>query len=350
MTGKIGAQEFLKESGLFSLNFSSFTVGFAAKVKDCYSFYIPNFFSSNTRDGEKEMENDFKKGLKSFIVNYLIEWFKYIKTTKKGAENEDDFLRKLSTVEQDIAESKIFAKVVLQKGRETFKVPANNSCFNIMRLGNCLGVGIEGEHKGGIAALKALMANIDSMFCPQIFMESISSWIHLSGRRESNSNDKIVDFSHIIDQLKTSLPDIAFSMKGEMADGIIEAYKESGRKEFCVGDYCGISVYARITHGENLDKTNIRSVDYYSNDVRIWREGNVQNLQGLEYKFKDAQDLALVLSVRNSFPSWSSMRSIDDKFENHKEQWNMKVVAAMINTQLRCMLMRSFINSQRKQQ
>lgn len=348
MAGQIGAQEFLRESGLFSMNFSSLTVGFEAKVKDCYPFYIPNFFSRNARDGEKEMRDDFEKTFSTFIANYLIEWFKFMQTKKGGIDNENDFLRKLSTVERDIVKSKIFTEVVLQKGRVMFEVSANRSCFNIMRFGDCLGVGFESEHKGGVAAIEVLRADIDSMFRPQLFMESISSWIPLPGRRERNNNDEIVDFSYIFDQLRTSLPDVTFSMKGEIVDGIISAYKESGRKEFCAGNYCGIPIYARITHGENLDKTNIRSANYYSNDVRIWREGNVQNLQNLEYRFKDAQDLALVLSVRNSLPSWSSIDSIDDNFENHEEQWNMKVVAAMINTQLRCMLMRSFINSQRK--
>lgn len=349
MTDQISAQEFLKESSLFSLSSLGFIVDFAVKVKDCYSFYIPNFFSRNTNSDEKEMENVFEKKLREFIANYLIEWFKYMKTKKNGIDNEDDFLRKVSAVEHDISKNKIFAEVVLQRGRKMFEVSANKSCLNIMRFGNCLGVGFESEHKSGVAAIEALRTNMNNMFRPQIFMESISSWIPLSGRRESNSNDEIIDLYSIIDQLKTSLPGIIFHMKGEIVEGIIQAYKESGRKEFCVGNYCGITVYARITHGENLDRTNIRSANYCSNDARIWREGNVQNYQDREHKFKDPQDLALVLSVRNSLPSRHSIDSIDDNFDNHAEQRNMMAVAAMINTQLRCMMMRSFLDSQRKQ-
>lgn len=334
MTDQISAQEFLRESSLFSLNFSGFTVGFEAKIKDDYSFYIPNFFSRYARGGEKEMENDFEETLRSFIVNYLIEWFKYIKTQKGGIDNESDFLRKLSRVTQDIRSSKMFTEVVFKKERATFQVTANKSFFDIMRFGDCLGMKLNGEHKGGAVALEALMANRDNMFCPQLFMESISSWIPLEGRNDENGNDKIVDFSHMIDQLRTSLPEITFGMKGEMAEGIVDAYKGGGKKDFCIGDYCGVPVHARITHGENLNKTDIRSADYYSNDVRIWREGNVQSLQNLEYRFKDAQGLAFVLSVRNSLPSPFSINSIDDQFENHEEQWRMKAVASMINTQL----------------
>ncbi|KKP58057.1 MAG: hypothetical protein UR60_C0036G0015 [Candidatus Moranbacteria bacterium GW2011_GWF2_34_56] len=338
-----------KEPNFFSLSSMPAIVGFKAVEESRYPFYIPNFFLGYTRKSEEERRSDFESTLKTFIAKYLTEWFKYMRIEKGGVKDEDDFLLKLSAISDDISKSNIFSAVVSKKNIATFNVPANKSVFNITKIGDCLGIKLESEHKGGMAAIESMRTDMDTIFRPQLFMESISSWIPLSGRRESNSNDEIVDFSHMIDQLRISLPSAIINGKGEVADGIVGAYKESGRKEFCVGDYCGVPIYARITHGENLDKTNIRSTNYYSNDVRIWRTGNVQNLQGLEYRFKDSQDLALVLSVRNSLPSWSSIDSIEDNFKNHEEQWRMKAVAAMINTQLQCMLMRPYINSQKKQ-
>ncbi|MFZ2153828.1 MAG: hypothetical protein WAV16_01240 [Candidatus Moraniibacteriota bacterium] len=336
-----------KEPNFFSLDSTFARVGFKATAERRYPFYIPNFFLGDSRKSEGERRSDFEITLTIFTAKYLVEWFKYMRKEKGGVKDEDDFLWKLSSISGDISKSDIFSIIVLKKDRATFEVSANKSVFNIMKIGDSLGIKLEGEHKSGMFAIESMRANLDSMLLPQLFMESISSWIPLSGRCESNSNDQIIDFSHMIDQLKISLPDITINGKGEVTDGIIGAYKESGRKEFRVGDYCGIPVYARITHGENLDKTNIRSADYYSNDVRIWRAGNVQNFQGLEYKFKDAQDLALVLSVRNSLPSWSSIDSIDGNFKNHNEQCRMKIVAAMINTQLQCMLMRPHVSQQK---
>ncbi|EKE22086.1 MAG: hypothetical protein ACD_7C00056G0002 [uncultured bacterium] len=337
-----------KEPKFFSLNSMPTIVGFKAVEESRYPFYIPNFFLGYMRKSEEERRIDFESTLRKFTAKYLAEWFKYMRTEKGGVKDGDDFLLKLSAISDDISKSNIFSAVVSKKGSATFEVSANKSVFNIIRIGDCLGIKLEGEHKGGIAAIESMRADMDTIFRPQLFMESISSWIPLLGEGEKNGNGRIIDFSQVIEQLEISLPEISFGLRGEIVDGIVEAYKESGRKEFCVGDYCGIPIYARITHGENLDKTNIRSADYYSNDVRIWRSGNVHYLQHLNYRFKDANDLALVLSVRNSLPSWSSIDSIDDNFKNHEEQWHMKTVAAMINTQLQCMLMRPYIASQAK--
>ena len=180
--------------------------------------------------------------------------------------------------------------------------------------------------------------------CPQIFLKSISSWMSLSNRFENGGN--VVDFS-LVNQLNTFFPEIHWNCKeADAIDNIIKAYKISGREEFCIGDYCGVKIYARITHGETLDKSDIRSADYYANDVRIWREGNVQKLSQFQYGFKDVSELALVLSVKSSLSSLGTSGPVDEKFDNHQEQSDMRKVAAMVNVQLRCMAMRSSMNSQ----
>lgn len=349
MISQISAQDFLKESGLFSLGFSNFTVGFRLEVEDSYSFYIPNFFSINRKDTDEERKKDFDNAFSLFITEYLIAWYAHVKTQKDGLRDEDYFLRKLSSVSNDISNNGVFSEVVSRKKSTKFEVVANKSVFNIMRFGDCLGVQLQEGHKGGTAAIETLRANRDNMFCPQLFIKSISSWMLLPVKRVINGNDKIVDFSWVINRLNIILKGIQWSGKWEdVVSGIIEIYKENSREGFCVGNYCGIPIYARITHGEDIDKTDIRSTNYYPDDVRIWRSGNVQTSQNLKYKFKDSTGLSLVLSVKNSLPSIYSSNPVDDKFKNHKDQLDMKAVGAIINTQLHCMMMQTFMESQIK--
>lgn len=335
MSNQADVVKFLgEESKLFFPSDSSFRVGFDFIAED-YNFYVPRFFLQNNRFTREQQRCDFEYNLNSLILDYAIELFYQIKKEGKVIDDERLFLYKLGRNPLKNLD-RISTKVVLENKEVEITVEFVKTVFIIKRFGDCLGIKIKGKHDRGIAAIEAIertWLKDGSPSCPQSFAKSISSWFFIPTITEGNS--EIIDFLWAFDKLRTYFP--AVSWNDNPAEAIIGAYKINHPVGVAVGNYYGISIFAKLVHAEVTDVEDIRHAKHPDlADAKKWRRGNVYVLPNSKYRLDDCEGLALVLTVKNSLPGGSDL--IAEDFDNYQDQLDMKNAAAMIQMQLLCMM------------
>jgi len=323
-----------EESRFFSPDDSIFRVGFDI-IKEDYNFYVPRFFLQNSRSTKEQQKCNFEYNLNSLILDYAIELFYQIKKEGKVIDDERSFLHKLGRNPLRNLD-RISAKVIFENKEAEIEIEFVKTVFKVKRFGDCLGIKIVGKHDRGIAAIEAIerfWLKDGSPSCPLSFVKSVASWFFIPTVDEGNG--EIIDFLWAFDKLRTYFP--AISWNDNPAESIIGAYKINHPIGVLVGNYYGISIFAKLVHTEvsNVEDPRHSECSDFAN-VKKWRRGNVYVLSDSKYRLDDCDGLALALTVKNSLPGGSDLIAVD--FDNYQDQLDVKNAAAMIQMQLLCMM------------
>lgn len=334
-----------EETRLFWKPLSAFNVTFEVREKNDFPFYIPSFFPTDEKLDKENALQHFEKEIRNFLRRYLVAWFKYVEKEKDGIRDISTFMFKVMEYFERISTEKLYKKIVTEQGAGVIDVPANNSVIEIMKFGTSLGIKVSGKsnHKGGIGALW-LMAEEDFgvKMTPRFFAESITSSFALRGMsKESTKPTKelTVCFEDVQTRIKRYLPDIVWIRSA--ADIIISAYKEMKHPGQKIGMLHGVPIFASLTH---LYPEGIQQEDYADkNNAIIYRKGNVSKEGSSIIHFDEGYDLALMLSVKNSFSN--PTEKIAGVFDNHLEQEKIKNIGTSIHVSLLNMMLNCQLGS-----
>jgi hypothetical protein len=326
----------LEKSGLFSGSNDSFFAKPEVILMKDFRFWLPNCFCFEKRGHEEDVQlKNFKYKIQSFFKRFFEAWAKYMHQVKevdweKHAFAMTDFFVGLDT-------EKLFRE--LQPGEKAVEiaVPVTDAVFSFRRFGDILAFDIsrvrqeKEDHVAGRKVIESLCRDVDPNNNQGVYelVRGVRVSVSLPYERVSNSAKKKFDFKEISEMIRASLPYVV-KINFAPASSLIEKYTDIDRQGMFVSRYFSFGIYAKLVHKDAKGKEDISSEHYrYAEQARIWRSGNVEELDGHTYAFKEGDDLILVLSLESSLPDSTFLveASTDSKF--HGEQFALATAGSI---------------------
>ncbi len=269
---------------------------------------------------------DFTNAINRLVFPYMKKWVGDNCSAEEILEKTKDFFDFWENLEIE----KIFKELNENKGHSEIYISVNNSCLEIKRFGNSIGIQIKSKNsqneisKTGTATMNCLCKNDYPLI--RKFLHRIECIIKPYYVRGSSGSIN-VDFTKTYALLQKICPFVNWTMP--KASEIINKYIKLDEIGVLAGNYHGQKIYLNLIHDN----------DYTEHKTKQWRRGNVSvNSQDNPniYNFLSENDIKLSVNVHNGlFPQHTFLlENFDQNQDVSKSQVQLYHASSVIYTQL----------------
>jgi hypothetical protein len=319
--------------------FSPYPHGPVAKVNvsamDNYKFFLSNCFYE---DGTDPL-GYFKGKVGHFLKRYVNDWAEI--TAKKDRKfSWKEHSKEVFNLFGQFDWGKIYNHVISGENYVDLKIVASGSKIRITRFGNMLAFNVlclsnsDKEHRSGHRAVVAWCRTPDSGNNQGVYeiVNKVEIFLSIPGENRVN-REYVYNFSELYERLAKAAPWAEWIFDSAQ---MVENYRNNLCDKLIIGKYCGFDIHAGLIH-DNNDQSKLQS-----QEIKIWRSGNVKKESAHEFRFSNGEDLRLSLVMRSSLPK-HIFKEYDKKFDFAR--FKLSEAAAVICAQLCAMQLNQYRQS-----